>query len=875
MANETNKENKGTSLENLINLGAVYTQGKLIEVMKDTKKLKATLDARLRSAKERKSSLAAKNAVTATTEVKKEVEQEKVEQKVQKSVPSVEKIVENKVSNETAYPRQNQKQMNQDGSRQYNQNRPFNNNQRFDNRNGNNNYQRPQNGNYNNNFQNQRNNNGQGYQHPFNNKQGNGVNNQNRPFNNQNRPFNNQNRPFGNNNGYGNQNNNKPKSILPKGDTPIETLVVKDNKYSVNAKKTNYKSQYEEKKGKNKKQLLNYGYGDNNELDEFEGRVSSRKLKVKKEKQETFVSAPITKATITTDNITVKLLSESIGKPVAEIVKKLFLLGIMATINSQIDFTTAELVANELGIELEHKVEKTAEEQLSEQFKDSVKDNEEDLIRRPPVITVMGHVDHGKTSLLDAIKKTDVVATEAGGITQHIGAYTIRKDNNLITFIDTPGHAAFTAMRARGASITDIAVLVVAADDGIMPQTIEAINHIKAANVPMIVAINKMDKMEANPERIKQQLTEHGVVPEEWGGDTIIVPISAKSGQGIDKLLEMMLLLADIQDLKANPKRQAFGTVIEAKLDRGRGPVATILVQNGTLKIGNTVVCGTTMGKIRAMMDSTGKNIVSAGPSIAVSVLGFEDVPEAGSPVQAVDEKFCKQIIQERKVKQQLEKIKTSGGVSLDDFMSQTAETTVKTLNLIIKADVQGSLEALKSSLIALENEEVKVNMVHGGVGSLTETDILLAQASNAMVISFNIKNEAKVVNIAEKTGITVKNYNVIYQAIDDVTAMLKGMEAKKYKEVVIGHAEIRVVYKITGSGLIAGSHVIDGYIKRNAKARLIRGKEVIETTEIQNIKIFKDDAKEVREGFDCGIKIDCLFKEGDIIEAFIEEEIK
>ncbi len=939
LTNNTNQENRNTSLESLAALGAIYSDGKLADLMKDTKKIKAQIETCLRTAKERKSSFISQKEIVEP--VQRPVEKEPVvevtikEEPVsvpEKSVEQPEKSARpvrsfpesengpkqygnNNNSNRSDSPKSNINN-NQTGST--NGQRPWNNNNNnngqrsFNNQNGQRNYnnqsngqrpfnnqngtantQRPWNNNYNNNgqrpFNNQ--NNSANAQRPFNNQNGtantqrpwnsNYNNNGQRPFNNQNngpRPWNNQNgasntqRPF-NTNGPRPWNNQKPQSIIPKGDS-LDTLVVKDStKYACKKNNTNYNKSYDEKKSKSKKQLFNYGYG-NNDFEE-DVRINSRKLKVKKEKQEAFVSAPVTKAVITTDNITVKLLSESIGKSVAEIVKKLILLGVMATINSQIDYTTAELVANDLGIELEQRVDKTFEEQLTEKVQDSVKDEDSELVRRPPVITVMGHVDHGKTSLLDAIKKTDVVATEAGGITQHIGAYTIRKNDRMITFIDTPGHAAFTAMRARGAQITDIAILVVAADDGIMPQTIEAINHIKAAKVPMIVAINKMDKPGANPDRIKQQLTEYGVVPEEWGGDAIIVPISAKTGAGIDKLLEMMLLVADVADLKANPKRQAVGTIIEAKLDRGRGPVATVLIQNGTLKIGNTVVSGTTLGRIRAMIDSTGKNIVSAGPSIAVSVLGFEDVPEAGDKVQAVDEKFSKQIIQERKVKQQLEKIKSSGGVSLDEFMSQTATNEVKNLNVIVKADVQGSLEAIKQSLLDLNTDEVKINFIHGGVGTVTETDILLAQASDAKIIVFNLKNEAKITAIAEKANVEIKNYNIIYQALDDITLMMKGLKPVKYNQVVIGHAEVRIIYKITGAGIIAGSYVTDGKILRGAKARLIRDGVTVEESKIESIKIFKDDAKEAKEGFECGIKIDCTIKEGDIIEAYVEEEIK
>ncbi len=604
--------------------------------------------------------------------------------------------------------------------------------------------------------------------------------------------------------------------------------------------------------------------------DESGDRVYNRKLKTKKEKAPVAQATVITKAVMTSEMISVKELSEKIGKPAVQIIKQLFILGNMATINSSIDYDTASLVSSELGIELELKLEKSYEEKLDDL---AHIDASENTVPRPPIVTIMGHVDHGKTSLLDFIRKTKVVDGEAGGITQHIGAYTIEKDGRKITFIDTPGHAAFTAMRARGAKITDIAVLVVAADDGVMPQTVEAINHIKQAGVPMIVAINKMDKPTANVERIKQQLSEHDVIPEEWGGDAILVPVSAKTGEGVDKLLEMMLLVADMEDLKANPNRPAIGTIIEAKLDRGRGPVATILVQNGTLKIGNTLVCGTTLGRVRAMIDDNGKNVVSAGPSTAVAVLGLEDVPNAGDSVQAVEERFSKQIIQERKAKLQLEKIKNSGGTSLEEFMQLSGD--MKHLNIIIKADVQGSVEALKSSLIDESNDEVKISCIHSGVGAVNETDVLLAQASHAMIIAFNVKVESKILKMAEKADVEIKSYKIIYEALDDVALKVKGMQAPKYQRNSIGTAEVRMVYKITGVGFVAGCYVKSGYITRNAIAQIIRGGEVIKETVVESIKIFKDDAKEVREGFECGIKLkDAEYKEGDIIEAFEEKEI-
>ena len=594
--------------------------------------------------------------------------------------------------------------------------------------------------------------------------------------------------------------------------------------------------------------------------------------KSKKNKQSNATVIEIKKAVMTSEKITVKEFSEKIGKTVSEIVKKLMLLGVMANINSYIDYDTAALIADEFGVELEKKVEKTAEEVMVDNR--NIVDSEENLVPRPPIITVMGHVDHGKTSLLDAIRKTSVASNEAGGITQHIGAYTITKNGRQITFIDTPGHEAFTAMRARGANVTDIAVLVVAADDGVKPQTVEAIKHIKNAKVPMIVAINKIDAPQANVERVKQQLTEYDVLPEEWGGDAIIVPISARTGEGVDKLLEIMLLVADIENFRANPNRPAVAVVIESKLDRGRGPLATLLIQNGTLKIGNTMVCGTSIAKIRAMVDQSGNNVVSASPSYAVEVLGFSDVPKAGEIAQVVDEKLAKQIVQERKVKEQIELAKAGNGVSIDEFLKKTSDMTV--LNIIVKADVQGSLEAIKQSIMGIKNDEVEIHCIHGGVGNVSENDIVLAQTSNAMVVAFNVKTEAKALKLAEKQGIAIKNYRIIYDMLDDINLAVKSLVKPKFKESYIGTAEVRMVYKITGSGLIAGCIVKKGSIKRGAIAKVYRDEDLIVETIIDGLKQFKDDVKEVTEGFECGIKLkEPEFKEGDLIKVYINEEIK
>ena len=631
--------------------------------------------------------------------------------------------------------------------------------------------------------------------------------------------------------------------------------------------------QLEEKRQMNKKQLQKR----TQYLEDYdEDRMGSRKLiKTKKKEEKVFVAPAIENAVITTKNVSVKVLSEKTGKPVTEIIKQLMLLGIMANINSTIDFTTAELVAGELGVKLEQKLDKTMEEKLHDAT--NVEVDDEGAVPRPPVVTVMGHVDHGKTSLLDAFRKTSVALGEAGGITQKIGAYVTKYNGQKITFIDTPGHAAFTAMRARGAKVTDIAILVVAADDGIMPQTIEAINHIKAAGVPMIVAINKMDVQGANPERVKQQLAENGVMPEEWGGDAIIVPCSAKTGVGLDELLNMVLLVAEMQELKANPDKMATGVVIEAELDKNRGPVATVLVQNGTLRIGDSFVSGLTFGKVRAMFDENGNKLKEAGPSMPVSVLGFYEVPDSGSQVYVVSEKFSKDLIEERKNKIKEERTHSTSGVSLDDFMTKVNEGKLKNLNIIIKADVQGSVEALKQTLTAIKNDEVKVVCIHSGAGAVTESDLVLAKASNAIIINFNLKTSGKISQMAESMGVEIKNYNVIYTVVDDITSAIKGLMTVKYNEDVIGHAEVRAIFKLSSVGLVAGSYVTDGKIQRGAGARLIRAGEIIETTEISALKIQKDDKAEVNYGYECGIKLRDVkeLKEGDIIEAFIKVKIE
>ena len=606
-----------------------------------------------------------------------------------------------------------------------------------------------------------------------------------------------------------------------------------------------------------------------------EATMGSRKL-IKKKKETAVVVAPqITHAVITSNEITVKDLSEKIGKPVTEIVKNLMMLGIMATINSTIDFDTCELVAGELGVTLELKPDKTFEEKLLD--KSNEEDDEKNLVKRPPVVTVMGHVDHGKTSLLDAFRKTNVVLGEAGGITQKIGAYQISFNGEKITFIDTPGHAAFTAMRARGAEVTDIAILVVAADDGIMPQTIEAINHIKAAKVPMIVAINKMDKPEANPDRVKQQLTEHDILPEEWGGDAICVTITAKTGMGLDDLKKMILLVAEMQELRANPNKMATGTVIEAELDKTRGAVASVLVQNGTLKIGDSIMSGITYGKVKAMFDENGKPVKKAGPSTPVAVMGFNDVPNSGDAVYAVDENLSKQVINERIAKLKQERAKHTSGVSADDFMSRVNEGNLKALNIIIKADTQGSVEALKASLEAIRNDEVKVVTIHSAAGGITESDLVLAQTTGATVVAFNIKTPTKMQTMADSLKVEIIESRIIYELVDQITRLSKGMMAIKYEEKYIGKAEIRVVFKLSTAGKVAGSYVLDGSVKRNGIAKIYRKDELIGETIIDSLKIVKDEKSEVTKGYECGIKLrdNIDFAEGDILECYIKQEIK
>lgn len=571
--------------------------------------------------------------------------------------------------------------------------------------------------------------------------------------------------------------------------------------------------------------------------------------------------------------ITVKELAERISKPLNEVIKALIFTGIMAGINQEIDFETAEKASQRLDVQ----IVKAKVSLLGETEEDTDEDTEANLIKRPPIVTVMGHVDHGKTSLLDAIRQEKIAESEAGGITQHIGAYTVTLNGEKITFLDTPGHEAFTAMRARGAQVTDIVILVVAADDGIMPQTVEAINHCKAANVPMVVAINKVDKPGANPDKVKQELTEYGLVAEEWGGDTICVPVSAKAKTGLDTLLEMVLLTAEVEEFRADPTRRAAGTVIESKLDKGRGPVATLLVQKGTLKVGDSILVGTTYGRIRAMFDDKGKKIESAGPSVPAEILGLSEVPHAGDKFQEMkDEKTARGMAEARKIKEK-SLAQQSVRVSLEDFYSQVKEGKVVELPIIVKADVQGSIEALRGSLEKLSTSEVKVRVIHGGVGAITETDISLAAASNAVVIGFNVRPDNNAAALAEKEKVYVKTYRVIYNALDDIKAAMIGMLSPDIKEVVHGRVEIRQTYKVSAVGTIGGAYVLNGKINRNHEIRVLRNGVIIHEGTLASLKRFKDDVKEVNAGFECGLSVDRFndIKEGDIVEAFTMEEVK
>ena len=770
---------------------------------------------------------------------------------------------------------------------------------KFNNQNRNSN--RPNNfGNRNNENRNNRTNRNNNYNNTYNSNSNNGFK--------KNNSFNNRNNNNGNNN-YNKNNTNKFNNRRPldergiekniKNIMTVETVekeVVRD--YSKNIDKQKANNKFEENKNKkNKSRRNDNGFDegklkslkqanklsnmfedqDGGMLDYYDlttqrGRKGKKKPNRNEErnKQKIF---ELTEIEIP-DSITVKDLATEMKKTTADVIKKLLGYGIMATINQEVDFDTAFLVAGEFGITAKKKETVTDEDIL---FDDS-EDKEEDLEVRPPVVVVMGHVDHGKTSLLDTIRKTNVIGGEAGGITQAIGAYKVKVNDREITFLDTPGHEAFTAMRARGAQITDIAILVVAANDGIMPQTIEAINHAKSAGIPIIVAINKIDLPDANVDKVKQELMNYELVPEEWGGDTICVPISAKNNVNIDQLLEMVLLEADVLELKANPHKQSKGVVIEARLDKNKGAIASMLVQRGTLDVGDTIIVGSSIGRIRAMVNENGKKVKSAGPSTPVEIMGLTEVPEAGDIFYEVkDEKTAKHLIEKRKREAREKAINSGTKITLDNLFSQMEEGNLKHLNLIVKADVQGSVEAVKQSMEKLQNEEVKVKVIHAAPGAVNESDVTLAKVSNAIIIAFNVRPIPAAKEMAEKEEVEIKQYSVIYQAIEEVEAAMKGMLAPKYEEKIIGNAEVRQTFKISNVGTIAGAYVLTGKVERNAGVRIIRDNIVIHEGKLATLKRFKDDAKEVSKGFECGIQIENYndIKEGDIIEAYVMEEIK
>lgn len=591
-----------------------------------------------------------------------------------------------------------------------------------------------------------------------------------------------------------------------------------------------------------------------------------KRIQMERQKKQMTITIP--------DEIVVNELALRLKATAAEVIKKLMMMGVMATVNDVIDFDTASLIAMEFHAKVEKEVVVTIEEQII----DDSEDEDDNLVPRAPVVVVMGHVDHGKTSLLDAIRKANVTKSEAGGITQHIGAYRVPVGDGEITFLDTPGHEAFTTMRARGAQVTDIAILVVAADDGIKPQTVEAISHAKAAGVSMIVAINKMDKPTANPDRVKEQLTQHEILPEEWGGDVPCMPISALTGEGIRELLEMVMLVADMKELKANPDRAAKGTVIEARLDKGRGPIATILVQNGTLNIGDSIVAGTTVGRVRAMTNDRGELVKSAGPSVPVEITGLDDVPTGGDIFNAVsDERLGRQLVEQRRSQQKEERFNAQTKVTLDNLFDQMQEGQMKELQIIVKADVQGSFEAVKQSLEKLSNDEVRVRVIHGGVGAISESDVMLASASNAVIIGFNVRPDPVAEENAKRDGIDLHLYRIIYEAIEDVQAAMKGMLAPKYRELFYGRAECRQVYKISNVGIVMGSYVTDGKIVRNSLVRIVRDGIIIADDKIASLRRFKDDVKEVAEGYECGVTLEHFndVKEGDVFESYIMEEYR
>lgn len=787
----------------------------------------------------------------------------------------------------------NQRNNYNNGQRNNNFNNRNNNFNRENNRNNDNRSYNRNNNNYsgNNNYNNQRNNNNGNYN---NGQRNNNFNNRNNSFNNRNNNGNNNGgfrRPLDNRGIEKNIKNIMASDIVEKENVRDYTRAISkqkvNNKFDENKAKKQSRNrrvdgEFDEDKLKSLKQeksLSNMfndqegGMLDYYDLTTARGRKNKRKPNKNDEERTKQKIFQLTEITIP-ETISVKDFAAEIKKTTGDVIKKLLGYGIMATINNDIDFDTAFLIAQEFGITATKKETVTEEDILF----DESDDKEEDLVARPPVVVVMGHVDHGKTSLLDAVRSTHVIEGEAGGITQHIGAYKVEVNGREITFLDTPGHEAFTAMRARGAQVTDIAILVVAANDGVMPQTIEAINHAKAAGIPIIVAVNKIDVEGANVEKVKEELTKYELVAEEWGGDTIFVPISAKQRTNIDTLLEMVLLVADMKELKANPNKQAKGAVIEAKLDKARGPVATMLVQRGTLDVGDTVVVGSVIGRIRAMYNDKGKKVKKAGPSTPVEIIGLTEVPVAGETFYEVeDEKTAKHLIERRKRQEREKSINATSKVSLNDLFSQIEKGKLKELNIIVKADVQGSVEAVKQSLEKLTNEEVRVKVIHANVGGVTESDVTLAKVSNAIIIAFNVRPEPLAKDMADKEEVEIKQYSVIYHAIEDVEAAMKGMLDPEFEEKVIGNAEIRQTFKVSNVGTIAGCYVTNGKVSRNAGIRIIRDNVVIHDGKLISLKRFKDDAKEVASGYECGIQIENFndIKEGDILEVYVMEEIK
>ena len=678
----------------------------------------------------------------------------------------------------------------------------------------------------------------------------------------------------GNSNSYGARNNQQSVAMPAPGTKYIPPTTNYKGKDKSKDKRNDQSKNYEDKKI-NKKSAMRRELANGMEIDESEIARRYKSRKYVKEGPSVQQAIVIDHATVNQDPVPIKLLAERIGKPGAEIVKKLLLLGTFKNVNDSIDFDTAALISADFGVTLELKLDKTMEDKLDELVLEQEIEDESKKVKRAPVVTIMGHVDHGKTSLLDFIRKSNVASGEAGGITQHIGAYTIRLKGEKITFIDTPGHEAFTSMRARGAMVTDIAVIVVAADDSIMPQTQEAISHARAANVPIIIAINKIDKIGADIEKVKVDLSNNGVLIEEWGGDVMCVPVSAKTGENVDVLLENMLLLAEINELKANPKAPARGTIIESRLDRNMGPVATVLVQNGTLKIADVVVAGSVIGKIKSMTDDKGNQVKSAGPSTPVAVLGFDEVPNAGDQIVVVDEKLAKQIANERRVKDRIQRMQATSN-KLEDVFAQMSQGKLKVLNLIIKADVQGSVEALMQELKKLSNEEVQVKVIHTGVGAISESDVTLATTSNAIIIGFNVRpdNNAKVASA--RYNVDIRNYRIIYDVINDINLALTGMLTPKFKEVVLGKAHVREIFHITNVGTVAGCYVTEGKLERNAQVRLLRDNVVIFEGTLSSLKRMKDDAKEVVQGYECGVGLQGYndIKRNDYIECFIMEQI-